>query len=386
MSSNLSGVPTLVLIHPRLNKIATQEIDLLARFEKYAEVFSLATKDPNIKFLVIGGIDGSRKLKFPKETHSRVEIVLFKSAKWTFPFFMFNAVKYLRCSKVSPRIFLAGDLTLGLFATWCVRFFWFRGVPIQISVHGSIRSYGAKMRGLFKSIVFNSISLPLIRKVESVRVVSRHLAREVEEFAGLPNSRIVIAPIPMAWFPENRLIRTDGFHIAVIGRFHQERNISEILSILSAVLPNQDLRKVTFAGSGELIGVIESWSQNSPQSAKIEIITGLNATKVVKLLSGTDALLSAAMTEGYGLSIREALVSGVTVVARKNKGTEEVLEDFNSGIYLYDKINLAVEIINKLIRHEFSGPSVNAPAIQKAIDTHSMRSLASSWSQLSNSV
>jgi glycosyltransferase involved in cell wall biosynthesis len=242
------------------------------------------------------------------------------------------------------------------------------------------------MRGLFKPVLFNSISLPLIRKVESVRVVSRHLAREMEHFVGLPNSRIVVAPIPMAWFPEDRFIRTDGFHIAVIGRFHEERNISEVLSILNAVLPNQDLKKVTFAGSGELFRVIESWSRNSPQSGKIEIVTGLNTTNILKLLSGTDALLSAAMTEGYGLSIREALVSGVTVVARKNEGTEEVLEDFNSGIYLYDKMNLAVEIINKLIRHEFSGPSVNSPAIQKVIDINSMTRLASSWSQLSNSV
>jgi glycosyltransferase involved in cell wall biosynthesis len=58
-------------------------------------------------------------------------------------------------------------------------------------------------------------------------------------------------------------------------------------------------------------------------------------------------LLTTAKSEGFGLTIREALTRGVFVVARENALTISISQTYK-GIYIYRDVAKALEIINSL--------------------------------------
>ena len=55
-------------------------------------------------------------------------------------------------------------------------------------------------------------------------------------------------------------------------------------------------------------------------------------TDVAPLLHALDLFVSASRTESFGLSIVEALVSGVAVVATATEGAREILSDGETGL------------------------------------------------------
>jgi glycosyltransferase involved in cell wall biosynthesis len=90
--------------------------------------------------------------------------------------------------------------------------------------------------------------------------------------------------------------------------------------------------------------------------------------------------MSAAAREGYGLAIREALLSGAIVVARRNEGTTLIMESFQTGIYLYDTVSEANSIITNLLSKDQSPTQCHEGLrIQEVIDRESMKRICESW-------
>jgi hypothetical protein len=101
---------------------------------------------------------------------------------------------------------------------------------------------------------------------------------------------------------------------------------------------------------------------------------------VLSSYSKFSLLLSCALSEGYGLALREAILSGVPVVAKENLGTQALREIFPGMVFLFDSTDEAVELI--LSKMGFpADPKLTKCYRDKQIelDKNSLTALVTSW-------
>jgi glycosyltransferase involved in cell wall biosynthesis len=161
----------------------------------------------------------------------------------------------------------------------------------------------------------------------------------------------VISPIPTA-LPLLERNAISYATIGFVGRLHEERNTSEWSEIVEKLLNvDLDFSAIIIGGGSGLLSMKESLA--SFIDARVTFVGELSKQELEKTWDEISILLSPAKQEGFGLAIREALIRGVFVIARRNPGTQFLFEKMK-GIYLYDSISEAVDLARKLKDQEFS--------------------------------
>jgi hypothetical protein len=94
-------------------------------------------------------------------------------------------------------------------------------------------------------------------------------------------------------------------------------------------------------------------------------------------------LISFAEQEGYGLALREAVLSGVHVIAKRNSGTEEALKAFPGRIDLIESAPEAHKLIKSFKPREVDeGALSELKAIQGHMNTKIVEALVRSWVEI----
>ncbi len=378
MSMSIASMP--VMFHPRLASISTNPTDFLIRMNSYASNIATISNNPSFKVTMFIGLKHD---SLPPDLASRYEnllVIRVSDPTLNFRGFAKKCLHFLKDDEIDPSILIAGDTTVGLWSCVYARYISKKKVPIQVSIHGSFLGRVNGLIPFVKSKIRIRILKYLLPSVESVRVVSHGVKREMIGFFRVDPKKIFIAPIPFEDFPEVTTRDFHSFNFGVIGRLHPERNITEIIEVIEPFIPDRRLKRIHFIGSGSLAKKLKMWKVRMPESEKIVMEGERSHDEVLKLLPEIDILLSAAESEGYGLAIREAVISGAIVVARRNEGTTEILNSFHDGIFLYDTSREARAILNSLLSGEINPvPCVNGRGIQEAIDMQSIRNLCKSW-------
>jgi hypothetical protein len=112
---------------------------------------------------------------------------------------------------------------------------------------------------------------------------------------------------------------------------------------------------------------------------RIELCGNLTGYELQNLYSESRVLLSTAPYESYGLSIREAALSGIHVVALNNSGVRQARIDFPKLIKVFKTVDEAVELIRELLQQ--SNPDSHDEALLTQIqkDHENCLNLARSW-------
>jgi glycosyltransferase involved in cell wall biosynthesis len=91
-------------------------------------------------------------------------------------------------------------------------------------------------------------------------------------------------------------------------------------------------------------------------------------------------LLNCAPSEGYGLAMREAILSGTPVIALRNEGTSELKSKFPEMVFLFNTVDEAVREIKAHLGQEVSLDLVKKyRQEQAASDEIAVQSLIDSW-------
>jgi glycosyltransferase involved in cell wall biosynthesis len=378
-----SLIPTPVMLHPNLSRIATTPSDFFQRMNQYASSISGQINHPEFKFTILIGLQSAELPYNVSDRYPHLQVIRVSEPTLNFRNFAKQCAIALNKYEIKPNILVAGDTSLGLMSCLYLRRTKDREIPIQISIHGSFFGQTNNFVSYSKSLLRIGLLWLSLPHVESVRVVSPQVKQEmINKFRVDPKS-VFIAPIPFETFPKFQDRDFQSATMAVIGRFHSERNLGEILEILDVALRNSKILNVIFVGSGPLKKRVLNWKSRSANPEKIDLIGSVPHSQVLDRLSEIDILLSAARSEGYGLAIRESLVAGAIVVARRNEGTEEIEDAFQSGIYLYDTVSEANHIIaNLLAGVEKPNQCVEGRRIQEAIDDQSLKRICESWTAI----
>jgi glycosyltransferase involved in cell wall biosynthesis len=381
MKNSLS--PTPVMLHPNLSRISTTPSDFFQRMNQYASSISGQINHPEFKFTILIGLHSADLPHNVNDIYPFLQVIRVSEPTINFRNFAKQCEITLTKYEIKPNILVAGDTSLGLMSCLYLRRTKNREIPIQISIHGSFFGQTNNFLLYSKSLIRIGLLWLSLPHVESVRVVSPQLKQEMINRFRVDPKRVFIAPIPFETYPKFQDRDFQSVTIAVIGRFHSERNLVEILEILEVALRNSKIFNVLFVGSGPLKKKILTWKSRSANPEKIKLIGSVPHGEVLDRLSKIDVLLSAARSEGYGLAIRESLVAGAIVVARRNEGTKEIENSFQSGIYLYDTVSEANHIIaNLLAGVEKPNQCVEGRRIQEAIDDQSLKRICESWTAI----
>jgi glycosyltransferase involved in cell wall biosynthesis len=208
--------------------------------------------------------------------------------------------------------------------------------------------------------------------------VSKHLEEPLGGYFS-KSARILVCPIPITVGPV-REFRSKRGVIGFVGRLHYERGVDELCEILANLANSPNPFSFTVIGDGPQKDKIEKLML-SREHLSLELLGALPHTQVLTQYAYFDLLLSCAPDEGYGLALREAILSGVPVVARKNLGTLELLKQFPDMVFLFDSTQEAVDLVRikceMLIEPELIQLYRRK---QEDFDTANVAALVKSWS------
>ena len=332
-----------VFIFPRLNMSAIQIQELLFRLNRYGEEWSKSHSTNLVVFMPRDEETRELLRNFPTPY---VVVSLTGRNSLINTLLPLKAVKYVR-SMDSKFTLICGDLLLAPVTAFIIKCAFPFRVKSQISLHGNPSSaWGCSPLGVAKRMLMRFA----LRNSESIRVVSTHIKNYLCDVKGLPPDQIVIAPIP-TMPPRHQRNARSGPRISFVGRLHEERNTSEWSEIVEQLLDvDPNFSAIVIGGGNSLFSMKERLSSFIEERVKFE--GELSKQELEESWDQISILLSPAKEEGFGLAIREALIRGVFVIARRNAGTQFLFEKMK-GIYLYDSVGEAVELARELKNKKF---------------------------------
>lgn len=371
------------MLHPNIGSVATSLSDLLSRLNGYGNAIRDFTGDESQKLVVFLGISKAEMSFLSESNFGGLRIVRI-SENSRFPImFSIRTLRYLKKNFPRNAVFtlIGGDLRASLVPLFLAKY-GFRTRPrIQISIHGAANANPTSER--FRNYLKKLITSFAISNSDSIRVVSQHLRNEViQEF---PNSKekVFVAPIPISTSnyrvdlaSRSHEIRT----LAIVGRLHPERGVIEALEYCANILASNIECKLMIIGEGTSSMDVQYWIENSGLADQIQVIGALNQDELFDYWGQIDLLVSNAPSEGYGMTIREAGLSGCRVLARKNQGTIALENEYSPLVSLFEN---AADFQNKF--NEIKGVKVSQEYVeslrqnQVLVDKNSLQLLVKTW-------
>ena len=354
----------VIFFHNNVSRVATDPRDLLSRFHNYLQAAKDSLGNPNLELnLLFGGIDSN--IRF-----DTIKVVRLSRS-------LFSQYLALRSSLKRPGeqvTLIAGDnhlsLLICLFAKARKT-----NIRLQISIHTSVSTLlnPSNISGKLK-LKFILLSVGF---VDNIRVVSNsdleNLRKVITHFDG----QIFVAPVPIE-IPKAAFDRKHSHVVGMVGRLHSERGIAECPDIFKELRVVRPMSKILLIGDGAERAWLEK--QLSSFEPRPEFTGSLKQSDIRDRWPQIHVLLSCAPSESYGMALREALVNGVFVVARKNETTELLQAQFPSMMQVFTNTSEAVIRINSFYEQEFSPDMVAAvrQAIKSEQDKYLIQ-LARSW-------
>jgi glycosyltransferase involved in cell wall biosynthesis len=248
---------------------------------------------------------------------------------------------------------------------------------IQIQFHGDIYTFRASsgVRG-FMRVCLSRLG---IHFADSIRIVSKFQAEEIIQISKSSELKLVLAPIPIDFSRVAKVSAVSKFDVIFVGRLHPERGITELIQVIKSLQISRPGTTVAIVGDGPLrkkISIeLEPWITNST----VSILGFLTGEEIQNIYSSANVLISTAPREGYGLTLREAALSNVRVVARESKGAAEAQKSFPTGFETYSGIDQAVPLIQASLEKPKRRISTEILSSQSKSDASGVNRLIESW-------
>jgi 1,2-diacylglycerol 3-alpha-glucosyltransferase len=128
--------------------------------------------------------------------------------------------------------------------------------------------------------------------------------------------KFVLAPIPIDFTKVATKSSGVRNELVFVGRLHSERGISDLIKIIKSLKIKRPSTTVVIVGEGPLKNELKQKFENWIQGSTITMLGFLSPDEIQDIYASTKVLVSTAPTEGYGLTLREAALSNVHVIAR----------------------------------------------------------------------
>jgi glycosyltransferase involved in cell wall biosynthesis len=272
---------------------------------------------------------------------------------------------------------VCGDTQKSLLIAISLRFLFGSKVRIQTQFHGDI--YSLRFNRGLKGTLRTCLSRIGIFKSDSIRIVSKFQMCEITSFAPKSKEKFVLAPIPIDYSRIAMPLKSKTTDLTFIGRLHQERGIVELIQIIELVKRVLPEARVTIAGDGPLRTQIQNVFSKWIEKGDVTLLGYLNPEQILNVYADTKILISTAPREGYGLTLREAALSQVLVVARYSKGVCEAQDSYPLQIKTFSTVDEAVALIQTSLNQNFDFAIPGQLEAQMELDSQGITRLVHSW-------
>lgn len=342
--NNVFRNPTMVI--PNIDRIDTNLIDLLSRFNKYGAVYTVNHGDSDCKLNIVCGSSDITKLLDLSFSNLEIHAVQLNS---------FGIIKFISFfkalidnGKLNIGMLIAGDPFRGLFACKCIRFICKVNSPLQAQFHGEIGldGFGSSFKNRIKNRIFKS----LIKNVDSFRLVSNEQVANATIVFKVPKSKIVVAPVPINLDFIDLVKRSVDKTIGFVGRLHQERGLDLWIETIEAVKNKNSDFNLIIIGDGPLRKDFEEGVRKIGVPYKF---TGrLTQSELMNEWQNISVLLSTAPAESYGMAMREAVMQGCAVVSFTNSGSKDVAMQYPDSVNLFTEVSSGASLIIEAMNNQ----------------------------------
>jgi glycosyltransferase involved in cell wall biosynthesis len=354
----------VIFFHNNISRIATNPEDFLSRFNSYLQVAKSSFGDAPLDLnLLLGRIHTDTRF-------DEIKVVRLSN----FLLSQYLTLRFLLKGHGDEVTLIAGDNHLSLLICRLAKAR-DTNIKLQISIHASVSAL-LNPTNIVEKFKLKFLLLN-IKFIDSIRVVSKsdleNFKKEITNYKG----QIFVAPVPIE-IHNTALDRNLSNIVGMVGRLHSERGIKECPAIFKDLKVARPESKIMLIGDGPERAWLES--QLGGFEPKPEFTGSLTQSDIREQWPKIHVLLSCAPFESYGMALREALVNGVFVVARKNETTELLQAQFPTVMRVFTSTSEAAVLINGFFEQVFSPDMVLAvrQAIKSEQDKY-LTQLAKSW-------
>lgn len=218
-----------------------------------------------------------------------------------------------------------------------------------LSSHGFI--FHTTVYRFLKQIFFKKIIVRYSKDYDRIICVSQRDADIAKEY-GLKNISIVFPGVDIHKFECEEKRQVAGFrHLFYWGRIARNKGIAECLKKL-ATLRNFDCK---FAGVCEdelYMQELESIVRENSLQECVHFIGSKNDSEIKELINECDCILMPSLSEGFGMTLVECLLSRRNIVANVNSSFVKILTASGVTEFLFDFINANTKLEDKLTEIE----------------------------------
>lgn len=191
------------------------------------------------------------------------------------------------------------------------------GIPYIITEHQ------ATLADLLSKSTLARLMLAAYSRAHKVIAVSRHTGQILLD-AGLSPEKLKVIPngidtslfVPAAHSGKIK-------NLIYVGYLVERKGVQYLLKALS-ILQDSSLR-LSIVGDGDYRADLQKLCQQYGISGQVRFWGEKNATEVAQLLAEHDALVHPSLIESFGISVVEAMASGLPVLATRNGGSEDIV-------------------------------------------------------------
>jgi len=225
-----------------------------------------------------------------------------------------------------------------------------KGFPMVLTIHGpQILEYktelssGATLNHRITDAAAVMMESYAARKADRLIVDSEESKRAVVENYGAEESRIRVIVkdgIDVRNFTQSSC---ESNTVLFVGRLHERKGLDLFLPIFRDILKEQEVF-LKIAGSGEKEMALKQQVEELGIGRHIEFLGHLPDPELLKQYSEASVFVSPSRHEGFGLTVLEALASGLPIVATDTGIASTVVEDGRNG-FLVDHENMKEAIL-----------------------------------------
>jgi len=168
--------------------------------------------------------------------------------------------------------------------------------------------------------------------------VSDSLRKTVEELSHNRDKLIVIPNMFSSDFvySKRNIQKENEFLFLTIGLLNERKRHSFTIKCFEKAFKDKSNVKLRIAGSGVLYEMLHKQIQENDLSEKIQLLGHLNRKQIKNELNNCDAFILASDYETFGIVYIEAMACGRPVIATRNGGADDIINDTNGVLIEVD--------------------------------------------------
>jgi glycosyltransferase involved in cell wall biosynthesis len=331
-------------VHPRFGRDGTPILELLERFDVYGKSMFESSGGQLSQLKVLAGITELDFRSIDSNEYPFVQILRVSNPTNNFLFFALKSYFKLKQNGVKAGLFIAGDFWVGGLCTVILQSIYRPTCRTQITLHGNPVS-GADNRISVGNSLRKFVFRILLRNFSSIRLVSQNLIGLLDFDSLRLSKKVIVSPVYMPVIEPSVAVPGVSKCITVLGRLHVERNPIEALSIFRKIVADDPLVQLNLLGDGPLRGEVVDFCESKLPDGSYTYWGRTPHGDAMDVLASSSVLVSSALEEGYGLTIREALLLNVPVVAHRNTETADLSTSWPKIMSTYESESEAVELV-----------------------------------------